>query len=210
MQRAVARKRHWTLDDIPWAQFDAAQVDPDILKVVKAAAMVEHNGGDYAGLSLQRLPRRPGFPGRAAGNGPRKKCSTAGRSPPGRGSPTRPSISTPASSVSPTASRSPRSSKALEFRGSRSGELVARCIVETGTSPYYAALKDATAEPVLKEICRNIAAERSCATTSSSTIIRAAIWRRRRSGAGSASPWRCRACARARTTRARLCLSCGE
>ena len=48
MQRAVARKRHWTLDDIPWAQFDAAQVDPDILKVVKAAAMVEHNGGDYA------------------------------------------------------------------------------------------------------------------------------------------------------------------
>ena len=45
------------------------------------------------------------------------------------------------------------------IRGSRSGELVARCIVETGTSSYYAALKDATAEPVLKEICRNIAAD---------------------------------------------------
>ena len=44
-------------------------------------------------------------------------------------------------------------------RGSRAGELVARCIVETGTSSYYAALKEATEEPVLKEICRNIAAD---------------------------------------------------
>ena len=48
MQQSVARKRHWTLGDIPWAEFDPARVDPDILKVVKAAAMVEHNGGDYA------------------------------------------------------------------------------------------------------------------------------------------------------------------
>jgi len=45
------------------------------------------------------------------------------------------------------------------LRGSRSGELVSRCIVETGTSSYYSALKDAVDEPVLKEICRNIAAD---------------------------------------------------
>ena len=44
-------------------------------------------------------------------------------------------------------------------RGSRAGELIARCIVETGTSSYYSALKDAVDEPVLKEICRNIAAD---------------------------------------------------
>ena len=44
-------------------------------------------------------------------------------------------------------------------RGSRAAELVARCIVETGTSSYYSALKDAVDEPVLKEICRNIAAD---------------------------------------------------
>jgi hypothetical protein len=44
-------------------------------------------------------------------------------------------------------------------RGSRAGELVARCIVETGTSTYYTALMDAAEEPVLKEICRNIAAD---------------------------------------------------
>jgi len=44
-------------------------------------------------------------------------------------------------------------------RGSRAGELIARCIVETGTSSYYTALAEATAEPVLKEICRKIAAD---------------------------------------------------
>ena len=39
---------HWTLDDIPWDRFDASAVDADILALIKAAAMVEHNGGDYA------------------------------------------------------------------------------------------------------------------------------------------------------------------
>ena len=38
----------WTLDDIPWAQFDAKKVDVETLKLIKAAALVEHNGHDYA------------------------------------------------------------------------------------------------------------------------------------------------------------------
>ena len=42
-------------------------------------------------------------------------------------------------------------------RGSRCGELVARCMVEVGTSSYYTALREATDEPVLRDICRNIA-----------------------------------------------------
>ena len=40
--------KHWTLDDIPWERFDRSRVDPEVVKVVKAAAMVEANGGDYA------------------------------------------------------------------------------------------------------------------------------------------------------------------
>src|SRR5258708_2822390 len=44
-------------------------------------------------------------------------------------------------------------------RGSRAGEMIARCIVETGTSSYYTALREAAAEPVLQEICRRIAAD---------------------------------------------------
>jgi hypothetical protein len=37
--------------------------------------------------------------------------------------------------------------------------MVARCVVETGTSSYYTALSEASAEPVLQEICRRIAAD---------------------------------------------------
>ena len=33
----------WTLDDIPWETFDPARVDPELLKLVKAASVVEHN-----------------------------------------------------------------------------------------------------------------------------------------------------------------------
>ncbi len=42
-------------------------------------------------------------------------------------------------------------------RGSRCSELIARCMVEVGTSSYYSALRDATEEPVLRAICANIA-----------------------------------------------------
>jgi hypothetical protein len=45
------------------------------------------------------------------------------------------------------------------IRGSRTGELIARCMVETGTSSYYSALGDSTEEPVLKQVCRLIAAD---------------------------------------------------
>lgn len=45
------------------------------------------------------------------------------------------------------------------IRGSRTGELVARCIVETGTSSFYSALRDASDEPVLREICHRIAGD---------------------------------------------------
>src|SRR5258708_8674981 len=37
--------------------------------------------------------------------------------------------------------------------------MIARCIVEIGTSSYYSALREAAAEPVLQEICRHIAAD---------------------------------------------------
>ena len=40
--------KHWTLDDIPWDRFEVDKVDPRILRVAKAASMVELNGGDYA------------------------------------------------------------------------------------------------------------------------------------------------------------------
>src|SRR5271166_2511753 len=40
--------RHWTLDDIPWDRFDRGKVDLDVMRIVKAASLVEYNGGAYA------------------------------------------------------------------------------------------------------------------------------------------------------------------
>ena len=31
---------HWTLDQIPWDQFDPSKIDPELVKLVKAAALV--------------------------------------------------------------------------------------------------------------------------------------------------------------------------
>jgi hypothetical protein len=42
-------------------------------------------------------------------------------------------------------------------RGSRVGELIARCMVEVGTSSYYTAIGEAAREPVLRAVCREIA-----------------------------------------------------
>jgi hypothetical protein len=49
--------------------------------------------------------------------------------------------------------------KSESVRGSRRGEMVARCVVESGTSSYYSAVRDATQEPVLKEIAGRVAAD---------------------------------------------------
>ena len=38
----------WTLDDIPWDSFDRAKLDPELVRIVKAASLVEFNGGAYA------------------------------------------------------------------------------------------------------------------------------------------------------------------
>ena len=38
----------WTLDDIPWHRFQRDKLDPEIVRVVKAASLVEQNGAAYA------------------------------------------------------------------------------------------------------------------------------------------------------------------
>lgn len=145
----------WTLDDIPWAAFDPARVDPEIVPLIKAAGMVEANAADYRtylhnvfaddtrvkraidgwmveeqqhGAALARWARLadPSFDFEAG-----FRAFTEGY-------------------------RIPLEARS-SIRGSRAGEMVARCMVETGTNSFYAALGEATDEPVLKEICRRIA-----------------------------------------------------
>ena len=157
MQQTLARKRHWTLTDIPWQDFDPAKVDSEILKVVKAASMVEHNGGDYGTYLCNVFADDPEFKVVAAswaqeeiqhGQALAKWAERAD-----------PSFNFESCFRRFTDGyKIPLHAKA-SVRGSRAGELVARCIVETGTSSYYTALMEAADEPVLKEICRNIAAD---------------------------------------------------
>ena len=45
---------NWTLETIAWDRFDPSKVDPEILRNIKAAAMVERNGSDYA-IYLSRV-----------------------------------------------------------------------------------------------------------------------------------------------------------
>ena len=157
MQQSVARKRHWTLGDIPWAEFDAAKVDRDIVKVVKAAAMVEHNGGDYARYLCSVFHDDPEF--QLVSRQWAEEEVQHGRALAAWARLADPSFDFDAGFKRFTDGFKIETGAKASIRGSRAGELVARCIVETGTSSYYAALKDAAAEPVLKEICRNIAAD---------------------------------------------------
>jgi len=148
---------HWTLDDIPWAAFDFGRIDPDLLPVVKAAALVERNGGDYQAYLCGVFHDDPVFQatarrwaaeeiqhGEALGRW--AEMADAGFS------------MADAFGRFIAGYRLPVDAR-LSVRGSRTGELVARCVVEVGTSSFYSALRDATDEPVLKEICRRVAAD---------------------------------------------------
>ena len=154
----VTGMKHWTLDDIPWDRFDRSRVDPESAASRQGRRHGRGQRRRLCELSLQRLPRRSRVPAGRARLGDGRGAARRGARRAGPSWPIPASISTRPSSASPTASRS-RPGAPHSIRGSRTGELVARCIVETGTSSYYTALMDAVDEPVLKEICRNIAAD---------------------------------------------------
>jgi rubrerythrin len=148
---------HWTLDDIPWSRFDRSKVAPDVLAIVKTAAMVERNGSDY-GLYLANVFRDdPEFC--AAASAWAKEEEQHGRAL-GRWA----ELADPAFKLDERFTRFTQLYRipvesTESVRGSRAAELCARCVVETGTSSLYSALRDAVDEPVLKQICANIAAD---------------------------------------------------
>ena len=149
--------QHWTLDDIAWWSFDPGRVDRDVLLAVKAASMVESHSDDYVAYlrgvfhddaDFQREAERWGSEELQHGAALRRWAELAD---PGWDF--------------EAAFRRFRKGHVLPLdatesvRGSRTGELVARCVVEVGTSSFYSALRDAVEEPVLKQICGRIAAD---------------------------------------------------
>src|SRR3954451_12004344 len=147
----------WTLDDIPWDRFERDKLDAERVRTVKAASLVEHNGGAYAHHLCRIFADDPEFQQTArrwgeeeVQHGKALACWAA--------------LADPSFDFEAAFARF-QDGYHVDFdsdrsrRGPRAGEMVARCIVEIGTSSYYAALRDAASEPVLKEICRHIAAD---------------------------------------------------
>lgn len=148
---------HWTLEDIPWERFDAAKVDADLLAVVKTAALVEANAADYV-LYLRNV-----FQGDAAfvaaaeqwGVEEEQHGAALGR----WAELADPGFSFEAALADFRAGYSLDLETTTSVRGSRAGELIARQVVETGTSSFYSAIRDATDEPVLKAVAGRIASD---------------------------------------------------
>jgi hypothetical protein len=161
MAVASVYKQGWTMDDVHWSLFDLSRVDSAMLAAVKAAALVEYNAPDYviylkrvfasAGpqtlASLEQWGREEAQHGRALGHWAE--------------------LADPSFKLEEAFARFRKGYTPSHFganedgsvRGSRRGEMIARCVVESGTSSYYSAIRDASEEPVLKEIAGRIAAD---------------------------------------------------
>jgi hypothetical protein len=148
---------HWTLDDIPWGRFERAKINPELVSVVKASALVERNAGDYARYLCHVFPDDGPFCEAAAqwaaeevqhGLALGRWAAIAD-----------PEFDFEGSFAAFVAGYRIPVDVVQSVRGSRTGELIARCVVESGTSSLYSALRDASDEPVLKAVCHRIAGD---------------------------------------------------
>jgi rubrerythrin len=149
--------RHWTLDDIPWTAFDAGKVDPELLRAVKAAALVEHNADDYVTYLCNVFADDPEFVAAARQWGGEEVQHGQALA---RWAQLADPDFDPALALRRFTENYRLPLEATQsVRGSLNGELVARCVVECGTSSFYSAIRDATDEPVMKAVAGRIAAD---------------------------------------------------
>jgi rubrerythrin len=159
MSEGTVYKQGWTLDDVQWSAFDASKIAPWMVTAIKAAALVEFNAPDYVSY-LKRV--FSDAPTQAAIEQWGIEESQHGRAL-GRWA----EMADPSFSLADTFARFRQGYRPDHFtgndagsiRGSKRGEMISRCVVESGTSSYYSAIRDATDEPVLKEIAGRIAAD---------------------------------------------------
>ena len=149
--------QQWTLEDIAWQLFDPQRVDPDVLLAVKAASMVESHSDDYVAYLCSVFHDDPAF---------QVEAERWGHEELQHGSALRrwAELADPSWDFDDAFERFKKGhvlplDATESVRGSRTSELVSRCIVEVGTSSFYSALRDAVDEPVLKQISGNIAAD---------------------------------------------------
>ncbi len=148
----------WTLDDINWSAFDPSMVDLRLLRAVKAASLVEYNAASYADYLKKVFP---GDPESHAAFDQWAREETQHGEALGRWA----AMADASFSLEDSARRfrggytPPHFESGKAARGGRFGEMIARCVVESGTSSYYTAMRDAATEPVLQEIAGRIAAD---------------------------------------------------
>jgi rubrerythrin len=152
-------RQGWRPDDIAWDKFDASRCAPWLVEVIKSAALVEYNAPDYVGY-LKRVFPDPEFHPviEQWGREERQHGRVLGR----WAELADPSFQLEVAFARFRAGYRPAhfaSQEETSVRGSRRGEMIARCVVESGTSSYYTAIKEATNEPVLKDIAGHIAAD---------------------------------------------------
>ena len=160
MTVATVYKQGWTLDEVHWDWFDATRVDPALLAAVKAAALVEYNAPNYVDY-LKRVfhDASPETLGAIEQWGLEESQH-------GKALGRYAEMADPDFRLEDAFARFRKGYSPAHFtsgvgsvRGSRRGEMIARCVVESGTSSYYSAIRDATEEPLLREIAGRIAAD---------------------------------------------------
>lgn len=147
----------WSLDDIDWSRFDRTKVRPELIRIAKAACLVEHNGGAYGAYLCSVFHDDPAFC---------EAAKTWAREENQHGEALRRwvEMADPAFDFEDAFARFTAKIKLpldadRSVRGSRTAELISRCIVEVGTSSYYSALHDGTEEPVFRDVCLHIAGD---------------------------------------------------
>ena len=147
----------WTADDIAWDAFDGAKLDQDLLKLIKAASLTEYNAAQYTRYLHNIFQDDAEFAETLSEW--QLEEEQHGRMLARYAQLADPSFDFPSAFKEFTEGYQIPTDVTESVRGSKVGELVSRCIVETGTSSFYTALSDATDEPVLKQLAHRIAAD---------------------------------------------------
>jgi hypothetical protein len=162
MAAQTVYRQGWKLDEVPWDAFQPAAVEPQLMAAVKAAALIEYNAPEYV-TYLKRVFRDSGPEVLSDIELWGQEESQHGRALARWAETADPSFKMEEAFTRFRKGYTPAHFADLKaegsVRGSRRGEMIARCVVESGTSSYYSAIRDACDEPVLKEIAGRIAAD---------------------------------------------------
>lgn len=160
MTDGIIYEAGWTLDDVEWTRFDSSKVEPALVAAVKAASLVEYNAPDYVAYLKRVYKGAPESTLRAIEHWGEEEIQHGLAL--GRWA----AMADPSFDFANAFARFRALYRPPHFvngegsvRGSRRGEMISRCVVESGTSSLYSALRDAAEEPVLKEVAGRIAAD---------------------------------------------------